>query len=120
MTTPSRRHLPRLSFAGRVAPRLETPGHSWQVLDLSPEGLRFRVAVDEPPAVTIGDVLRATIRFPADRSVEIEGRIKQLRIEAATTYATLTWKCGRSDQWKLWRRPQPLAEIAKMLAKDSQ
>lgn len=75
MTTPSRRHLPRLSFAGRAAPRLETPGHSWQVLDLSPEGLRFRVAVDERPAVTIGDVLRATIRFPADRAVEIEGRV---------------------------------------------
>jgi hypothetical protein len=45
------------------------------VLDLSPEGLRFRVAVDERPAVTIGDVLRATIRFPADRSVDIEGRV---------------------------------------------
>ena len=48
------------------------------------------------------------------------GLIKQLRIEAATAYATLTWECSRSDQWKLWRRPQPLAEIAKMLAKDSQ
>ena len=44
------------------------------------------------------------------------GRIKQLRIEAATTYATLTWESGRHDQWKLWRRPQSLTEIAQKLA----
>ena len=47
------------------------------------------------------------------------GRIKQLRMEAATAYATLTWEGGRRDQWKFWHRPQPLAEIAKILAKDS-
>lgn len=75
MTEPSRRHLPRLSFQGRPAPKLETPGHSFEVLDLSPEGLRFRVATTDRPAVTIGDVLRATLHFPADRSVEIEGRV---------------------------------------------
>ncbi|MFB0935602.1 MAG: hypothetical protein QMB52_07490 [Propionivibrio sp.] len=44
------------------------------------------------------------------------GRIKQLRIEAATAYATLTWESGRNDQWKIWRRPQPLIEIAQRLA----
>lgn len=47
------------------------------------------------------------------------GRIKQLRIEAATAYATLTWESGRHDQWKFWRRPHPLTEIARKLA-DSQ
>lgn len=75
MTDPSRRHLPRLSFAGRNAPRLETVGHSYEVLDLSPEGLRFRGVAQQEPAVTIGDVLRATLHFPADRAVEIEGRV---------------------------------------------
>jgi hypothetical protein len=75
MTSSPRRLVPRLSFSGRPAPRLETTGHSYEVLDLSPEGLRFRVATDELPTVTIGDVLRATLRFPADRSVEIQGRV---------------------------------------------
>ncbi len=74
MTPPSRRHIPRLSFQGRAAPRLETPGHSYEVLDLSPEGVRFRVGA-KPPVITVGDVLRATIQFPADRSVAIEGHL---------------------------------------------
>jgi len=47
------------------------------------------------------------------------GRIRQLRIEAATAYATLTWECSRRDQWKLWRRPQPLIETTQKLV-DSQ
>jgi len=47
------------------------------------------------------------------------GRIKQLRIEAATAYATVTWESSRHDQWKFWRRSQPLTQIAKRLA-DSQ
>ena len=45
------------------------------------------------------------------------GRIGQLRIEASTAYATLAWESRRRDQWKLWRRPQPLAVLAKALAK---
>ncbi len=75
MTSSSRRQVPRLTFAGRPAPRLETTGQSYEVLDLSPVGVRFRVAGGATPAVTIGDLLRATLHFPADRSVEIEGRV---------------------------------------------
>jgi hypothetical protein len=70
-----RRHVPRLSFAGRPAPRLETSDHSYEVVDLSPEGLRFRFPAQDGAEVTIGDVLQATLRFPADRTVEIEGRV---------------------------------------------
>jgi hypothetical protein len=75
MTDTTRRHVPRLSFAGRPAPRLETPSHSYEVLDLSPEGLRFRMPADDGLGVTIGEVLHATLRFPADRAVEIEGQV---------------------------------------------
>ena len=78
MTEPVQRSYPRLSFAGRVAPRLETPLESYEILDLSPGGLRFRVPEGEDTAVTIGDVLRATIRFPADRTVEVEGRVLRI------------------------------------------
>lgn len=45
------------------------------------------------------------------------GRIKQLRIEAATAYATLAWDSSRGDQWQLWRRPRPLAATAQALAR---
>jgi PilZ domain len=75
MTDPRRRVSPRLSFTGRPAPRLETDSRSYEIVDLSPTGLRFRVTEPARVGVTIGDVLHATIRFPADRAVEIEGRV---------------------------------------------
>jgi PilZ domain len=75
MTDLSRRHEPRVSFAGRAAPRLETPSGSFEVVDLSVDGIRFRAPNHEGPTVTIGEVLRATIRFPADRSVDVAGRV---------------------------------------------
>ncbi len=75
MTDSTRRHEPRVSFAGRAAPRLETSAGSFEVVDLSADGIRFRAPNHEGPTVTIGDLLRATIRFPADRVVEVEGRV---------------------------------------------
>jgi hypothetical protein len=75
MTNAPRRHAPRLTFSGRPAPRLQTRDRSYEVVDLSSDGLRFRAPDHEGPGVTIGDVLRATIYFPADRAVEIEGRV---------------------------------------------
>ena len=77
----SPRRSPRLSFTDRPAPRLETDDRSYEVVDLSPEGLRFRTSSASGPVVTIGDVLRATIRFPASHSVEVSGRV--LRISGA-------------------------------------
>lgn len=44
------------------------------------------------------------------------GTVRQLRLEASTAYATLAWDSRRSDQWKLWRRPQTLAATAQALA----
>lgn len=72
---------PRLSFAGRVAPRLETEAESYEILDLSQGGVRFRMPERPGNAerpVTIGDILRATIRFPADRAVTIAGRVLRI------------------------------------------
>jgi hypothetical protein len=81
MMDPARRHYPRLSFSGRPAPRLETAARSYEIVDLSPGGLRFRTSTTAAPELTIGDVLRATIHFPADRSVDVEGRV--LRVAGA-------------------------------------
>jgi hypothetical protein len=87
MDTP-RRAVPRLSFTGRPAPRLETGVGTYEVVDLSPEGIRIRF--EEAPAggVTIGDVLRATIRFPADRAVEVEGKVLRVNDHEAALQLT--------------------------------
>lgn len=69
---PARRAHPRLSFAGRQAPRLEAGSQSFEVIDLSPGGVCFRSG---PGVVTIGDVVRAVIRFPMERSVEVQGHV---------------------------------------------
>ncbi len=45
------------------------------------------------------------------------GRMERLRLEASTAYAALTWQCRRGDQWRLWRRPEPLAATAQALAR---
>ena len=47
-----------------------------------------------------------------------KGKISQLRIEASTAYGALCWTTRRADLWKLWRRPNPLQETARQLAKD--
>jgi len=83
-----RRALPRLSFAGRPAPRLETVAGSYEVVDLSADGVRFRTTDLKETGVTIGDVLKATIRFPADRAIQVEGQL--LRIGGGEAALRLT------------------------------
>lgn len=56
--------------------------------------------------------------FAPLRTALAMGRIGQLRIEASTAYAALAWVSQRRDQWKFWRRPQPLTVLAKELAKE--
>jgi len=83
-----RRALPRLCFTGRPAPRLETVAGTYEVVDLSADGVRFRVADRSETGVTIGDVLHATIRFPADRAIEVQGRV--LRVSGGEAALRLT------------------------------
>ena len=84
MTDDARRALPRLSFAGRPAPKLETAEQSFEVVDLSPEGMRIRSNGAGNASISIGEVLHAIIRFPADRMVEVEGRVLRVSgMEAA-------------------------------------
>jgi hypothetical protein len=70
-----------------------------------------------------GDAYRRALQslesrwFAPLRAALATGTIRQLRIEASTAYAALTWESSRRDQWKLWRRAQPLARVARDLAK---
>ena len=45
------------------------------------------------------------------------GKVQRVRLEASTAYATVAWESGRSDQWRAWRRPEPLAATAQSLAR---
>lgn len=54
--------------------------------------------------------------FAPLRRALMAGQITGLRLEAPTAYAALRWECRRHDQWKLWRRPQPLGQLARRLA----
>lgn len=82
------RRSPRLSFTGRVAPRLETAARTYEIVDLSPEGIRFRTSsAAAAPKVTIGDVLRAVVHFPANKSVEVAGKV--LRVSGAEAVVQL-------------------------------
>ena len=47
------------------------------------------------------------------------GKLQRLRLETSTAYGALAWESGRSEQWKVWCRAQPLATIAQNLAKGS-
>ena len=49
-----------------------------------------------------------------------KGKIKHLRIEATTAYASLSWEIRRSDLWKLWRIPLTISALTKAMAKPSQ
>jgi hypothetical protein len=81
MMEPARRLYVRLSFPGRPAPRLETDARSYEIVDLSPAGLRVRSSTATATDLAIGALLQATIRFPADRTVEVAGRV--LRVSGA-------------------------------------
>lgn len=58
--------------------------------------------------------------FAPLRAALASGQLRQLRIEAPTAYAVLTWESRRSDLWKLWRRARPLSALAGELAQHDQ
>ena len=71
-----------------------------------------------------GDAYRTAIEslerrwFAPLRKALVAGKLKALNIEATTVYATLRWECRRKDQWKFWKKPQTLADLAMDLAKN--
>jgi hypothetical protein len=49
------------------------------------------------------------------RQALLGGQLTQLDLISSTAYGTLHWQSRRIDQWKLWRRAQPLAQLAQHL-----
>lgn len=53
--------------------------------------------------------------FTPLRQALLGGQLTQLSLVSSTAYGTLNWQSRRIDQWKLWRRAQPLAQLAQHL-----
>lgn len=92
---------------------------------IAPESSHLVVIEDlqGPVQYQDGDAYRSALAaletrwFAPLRKALLAGQLTRLRLEASTAYGALAWDSGRTDQWKLWRRAQPLAAIAQNLAK---
>lgn len=56
--------------------------------------------------------------FAPLRQALVSGRLRSLRLEAPTAYATLSWHSRPVDQWRFWRQSVALATTARTLAQD--
>ena len=112
---------------GRAAgvPVQAVPHDAATLLASRTPGSHHLVVLDEllgPVQYQDGEAYRAALLALEERwfaplqKALASGKLKQLRIEASTAYGALAWESGRSEQWKLWRRAQPLASVALQLA----
>lgn len=110
------------------APAHPLPNDLGALLAHAAPGAHHLVVLDEllaPVQYEDGNAYAAVLNslearwFAPLRKALAGGRISRLRLEATTAYATLAWESGRGEQWKLWRRPQPLSAIAHALAEGS-
>ena len=108
------------------APTRPAPHHADELLSVAASASRQLVVLDDllgPVQYENGEAYGAALRaletrwFVPVQKALAAGKLTQLRIEASTAYGALTWESHRSDQWKLWRRAQPLSKIAHSLAK---
>ena len=73
MTSHARREHSRISFTA-AGPQLQTSGRTYEILDLSSGGVRFRTAGRAAP-IRVGEPIRAIIQFRPDKSVEVRGKV---------------------------------------------
>jgi len=73
MNSPARRQHSRISFSAS-GPQLQTSGKTYEIVDLSSGGVRFRTAGRGAP-VKEGEPIRAIIQFRPDKAVEVRGKV---------------------------------------------
>ncbi len=114
------------AFTG--AARHARPQEAAAVLAQSPPGSKQLVILEDllnPVHYENGEDYRQKIMalerawFAPLKSALAAEKITQLRIEACTAYATLSWTCQRHDLWKFWRQPHSLADVAQKLAQEN-
>lgn len=81
----ARRQHSRISFSA-AGPQLQTSGRTYEILDLSTGGVRFRTPGRGAP-VHVGEAIRAIIQFRPDKAVEVRGKV--LRVAQGQVVAQL-------------------------------
>ncbi len=73
MPWPHEREHYRVTYPSSLRPRLTIQGHSFDVLDLSERGLRFRLG--DVPAPAPGNDLEGTVRFRRGEALTVRGTV---------------------------------------------
>jgi hypothetical protein len=73
MNSPARRQHSRISFSAS-GPQLQTSGKTYEIVDLSSGGVRFRTPGSGAP-VKEGEPIRAIIQFRPDKAIEVRGKV---------------------------------------------
>jgi len=80
MTEQAKRAHTRIQFL-LVGPLLKANGRTYDIVDLSQGGVRFKMAKN--PAPSVGAMLRGTIVFRPGKTVDIAGRVLRVSREHA-------------------------------------
>ena len=73
MPWPHDRQHYRVAYPSSLRPRLVIQGHSFDVVDLSEAGIRFRLG--DVPAPDPGNEVQGTLRFRRGESITIRGTV---------------------------------------------
>jgi hypothetical protein len=71
MSHPFEREHHRIQYPTAARPHIVVQGRSFEVIDLSERGVRFRL--DEGVPLSVGDAVAGTVRFLRNESVEVMG-----------------------------------------------
>jgi hypothetical protein len=66
----------RIQYPTAARPRIVVEGRSFDVIDLSERGVRFRV--DEGISFSLGDAVAGTVRFRRNESAEVTGSVVRI------------------------------------------
>jgi PilZ domain len=76
MSQPSDRRHSRIQYPNAARPQITIGGRSFEVIDLSEGGVRFKA--EDTPSIAVGDEVSGTVRFRRTETIEIKGSVVRL------------------------------------------
>ena len=76
MSSPSEREHYRIQYPTAARPRIVIEGGSYEVIDISEHGVRFRI--DEDARLGVGDPLLGQVRFKRTDPVTVTGTVLRI------------------------------------------
>lgn len=67
----------RVAYPTQARPRLMVQGHTFDVVDISERGIRFKL-LDSVPPPGVGNEVRGTVRFRRGDTVDVRGTVLRL------------------------------------------